>query len=87
MQWLYLGTLATALGFAVLRHGGRAIFDWNISLLLIGVCAISYWLTTPASRIAPAMDKLPRTLALLVPAYFLFQLVPLPMFLVRILFA
>ena len=85
VQWLYLGPLAGALGFAVLRHGGRALFDWNISLLVVAVCAISYRLTTPVSRLAPAMEKLPRTLALLVPAYFLFQLVPLPMFLVRIL--
>jgi O-antigen ligase len=53
--------------------------------LIIGVGVVAYWLITPLSDVAPAMGKLLRWLALLVPAYIVLQLVPLPIFLVRIL--
>ena len=84
-QWFYLSILAGALGYAVFAHGARALLDWNISLLIIGLGVVAYWVTTPRSDVAPAMDTLLGLLALLVPAYIVFQLVPLPIFLVRLL--
>jgi O-antigen ligase len=84
LQWLYLSVLASALGYAVSQHGGRDLLDWNVSLLLIGAGALLYWMMTPPSAAAPLLETRLRWLALLVPAYVVFQLVPLPLFLVRI---
>jgi tetratricopeptide (TPR) repeat protein len=84
-QWFYLSLLGGALGYAVLQHGGRTLADWNVSLLIIGVAAVGYWGVTPLRRRAPALERLAGYLALLIPAYVALQLVPLPMFLLRIL--
>lgn len=84
-RWFCLGVMASALGYAAFGHGGRVPLDWNISLLIIGVGAVAYWALTPPSSVDPGMPILPGVLALLVPAYVAFQLVPLPVFLVKIL--
>jgi len=84
-QWFYLCLLAAALGYAVFEHGARNLLPWNISLLIIGMASFGYWVTTRSSRLAPVMERLLGYLALLVPAYIAFQLIPLPMFLLRIL--
>lgn len=84
-QWLHLSFPTSALGYAVFAHGAQSLLDWNISLLIIGAGAVAYWVITPISDAAPGMERLLRWLGLLVPAYIVFQLVPLPIFLVRIL--
>ena len=84
-QWLYLSLLAGGLGHAVFQHGARNLLSWNISLLIVGVASFGYWVTTRSSRLAPAIERLLGYLALLVPAYIAFQLVPLPVSLLRIL--
>jgi len=85
LQSLYLSVLAGAVGYAVFEHGARGLFDWNISLLIIGVVALGYWGFTSFSDAAPPMERPLRLLTLLVPAYIVFQLFPLPIFLVKIL--
>ena len=57
--WFCLCLLAGALGYAVLEHGARKLLQWNISLLIIGVTSLGYWVTTPSRRLAPAMERLP----------------------------
>ncbi len=87
-QWLCLSILACALGYAVFAHGARALLDWNISLSIIGVGVVVYWAMTARSDAATAPENMETrlgTLALLVPAWVVFQLVPLPIFLVKIL--
>ena len=82
-QWFYLTLLGGALGYAVLEHGGRTLLEWDICLAIVGVGSVAYWATTGASRLAPAMGRLLGCGALLIPAYVVFQLIPLPMFLLR----
>ena len=58
-KWFYPSLLCGALGYAVYQHGGQALADWNVSLLIIGVAAVGYWGITPTRRLAPAMERLP----------------------------
>jgi O-antigen ligase len=55
-------------------------FDVNTALLVIGAAAAAYWLTARAEDRAP-LDPLLAALVVLVPGYILFQLIPLPAFL------
>lgn len=82
---LYLGILTAALGYAVLEHGAEVLGDWNVSLVIIGIGAVLYWALTGRSNAAPPMHPVLNWLVLLIPAYVALQLVPLPVFLVRIL--
>jgi hypothetical protein len=52
-QWVSLGVLAIAFGYAVLEGGGRSPVDWNISVLLIGIAALVHW------RLADPADEAP----------------------------
>ncbi len=80
----YLGLLAIALGYAVFHDGGMVLMDWNISLLILGLVGVLYWCgNRPASL--SAMDRALRWAVLLLPVYVALQLVPLPLFLLRVL--
>lgn len=84
-QWMPLGVLAIALGYAVLHGGGRSPVDWNVSMLLIGLVALVHWLRTNPAERAPSVGPWLGGALVLAPAYVASQLVPLPLFLLGIL--
>jgi O-antigen ligase len=69
--------LAAAFGYSVLEYGGLVLTDWNLCLLIVGVVAVVYWRRSHAESLPAA--------ALLLAAYVAFQLLPLPLFLTRLL--
>ena len=82
-----IGPLTVALGYAVLNYGGfsrgDAPFDANLSLLLIDLAAAVSAVLHPDSL--PRLRSVALWAALMVPSYVALQLVPLPLFFVRIL--
>ena len=85
----YLGfltvSLGSGLGYAISQDGGMVTWGWNICLLVVGLVGAAHWLTTPAKEFAPALHPRLGLALLFLPAYVALQLVPLPLFLVRIL--
>ena len=81
----YLAALTMAWGYAVFQDGGRVPLHWNISLLMVGLVAVVYWLRTSQGEFAPLPDRWLSGLFLLAPAYVALQVVPLPLFLLRLL--
>jgi len=79
LQRFCLLSLAATLAYAVYRSGG-ASSDWNICLLALGLTAAAYWLR---ARAEPAGSTAPWLL--LFPCYVALQLLPLPLFLLRLL--
>jgi hypothetical protein len=69
--------LAAVFAYSVLQYGGVSFTDWNICLLILGGTSAVYW---SRSHVGP-----PSAAALLLPAYIALQMVPLPMFLARLL--
>ena len=84
-QTFYLGLLTIALGYGVVQHGGDDLADWNVCLLILGLTAIVYWLRTSSADLAPPMEPWLGWAVLLLPSYVAFQLLPLPLFLLKIL--
>src|ERR1700733_2237172 len=82
---LSLGFATVALGYSILELGGQDLIGWNISLFILAVGAIVYWLGTPAEDLAPPVDPWIGSLTLLLLLFIAFQLIPLPVFLLRIL--
>jgi O-antigen ligase len=78
-QRFWLVSLAALLGYAVYQNGG-APTDWNICFLALGLAAAVYWLRTPAELGGAGAPWL-----LLFPCYVVLQLLPLPLFLLRLL--
>jgi O-antigen ligase len=82
-----IGPLTVALGYAVLNNGGFSRgdtpFDANLALLLIGLAAAVSVVFHPDSL--PRLRGVALRAALLVPSYVALQLVPLPLFFLRIL--
>jgi O-antigen ligase len=76
--------LAIALGYSIFQYGGVVLADWNVCLLLVGLAAVVYWSRTPGDGPASSSD-LRRWAVLLVPCYVALQLLPAPLFLLRIL--
>ncbi len=77
--------LAIALGYGVLKEGGRSPIDWNVCILLLGLAALLYWRRTDPADLAPPIEPWLAWAVVLAPAYIALQLVPLPLFLLRIL--
>ena len=78
-----LASLSIALAYAAVEYGGVALDTWNACLLIVGIAAIVYWRRQPAAKLPS--NPLWRWALLLFPAYIAFQLLPLPLPLVRIL--
>ena len=78
------GLLAIALGF-ILVEDARMLGAWDVCLLIVSLTALGYWLLTVRSDPAPNLELRLRWLVFLVPAYVALQLLPLPVFLVRVL--
>ena len=73
--------LSLAFSYAVFQKGGVWPQDWNISLLILGLLALFYRPRTPVPRLEPWL----RWPLILLPAYAAFQLLPLPIPLLRLL--
>jgi len=84
LQIAYLGVLAIGIGYGVFKDGAYALTDWNITLLVLGVAAVVYWLLTDPIDLAPSLDPWLRWSTLLFPSYVALQLVPIPAFLLKI---
>jgi hypothetical protein len=77
--------LTGALAYAAFDQGGRDLLGWNTSLLIIGAGAILYSLAVSPGGRSPVMPQLLGWAVLLPPAYVGFQLLPLPLPLLRLL--
>lgn len=84
-QWLCVAAIALALGIALVGHGGRDLAAWDISLILIALTTLICWLLAPGSRAVTDLPAPTGPLLLLFPAFLVLQLIPLPLFAVRLL--
>jgi O-antigen ligase/tetratricopeptide (TPR) repeat protein len=80
-----LGFLAVALAYGVYFQGGILAVTWNISFLVIGAVAVTYWMVTPNASLAPSIEPWLGWTVLIAPLYVVFQFIPLPVFVLRIL--
>ena len=76
--------ISIALGYAVFNQGGQPSLAWNTSLLIIGAGAVFYTLAVSRAD-RRAFGTLVGWSVLLPPAYVGFQLLPLPLPVLRIL--
>ena len=83
-EYCCAGLLAIGLGLTVADTGGRDFGTWDVSLLIAGLTAIGYWLVSRSDS-GPPLERPLRCVLFLLPAYIGLQLVPLPLWLVRIL--
>ena len=70
---------------AAFDQGGRASLGWNVSVLILGAGAVLYLLAVSPAHRPPSMGPLLGWAVLLPAMYVGFQLVPLPLPLLRIL--
>src|ERR1039457_6227557 len=77
--------LAVALGYAAFDEGGQVPIGWNTSLLLLGAGAILYLLAVSRADRPPFIGQMVAWAVLLPPVYVGFQLLPLPLPLLKIL--
>ncbi len=63
--------------YSVLFNGGVWPSDWHVTLMLIGLGSLIYWLSRAAQR-TPKMEAWLRWSVLMLPLYVSFQLIPLP---------
>src|SRR6266571_5497317 len=85
LSTIALVLLTLVVGYAVVTHGGDQPPDSNLSLLCLGLVAIaaSFWLF--ATNAASGGGRIVEIAALLLPAYVLFQLLPLPLASLRVI--
>jgi O-antigen ligase len=83
--WISLASAVSfAVGYSTFRSGGGDAPDWALALLilgLVGLISAAAWSPEPS----PQLGRVALWCALLFPAYVAFQLVPLPLVLLRIL--
>src|SRR5271154_999362 len=84
-QRSYIGVLAAALGYSVFQHGGLSLIDWNVSLLILGLAAVTYWPRTERGDMAPPIAGWLGWMVLILPIYVALQMVPIPSSLLRVL--
>jgi O-antigen ligase len=82
---LYVGLLAMVLAYAIVEHAGRDPVEWNICLSSLGLLSLVYWLRSSRAVGAPVLEPHLAWLVMLAPAYVACQLVPLPLWLLRVL--
>lgn len=84
-RWICFTFLAAAQAYACFNQGGRTAVGWNTSLLILSAAAVLYLLTVPLIDQRPLTARLLSWCFLLPPAYVAFQLLPLPLGVVRVL--
>ncbi|MGI9074364.1 MAG: O-antigen ligase family protein [Bryobacteraceae bacterium] len=77
--------LSFALAWAVVFDGGVRPHDWYTTLLTLGCSSSAYWVFTRRIDRAPPLQTWLRCLIVLLPCYIIFQLVPFPIEVLRIL--
>ncbi len=77
--------LGVALGYSAFWFGGAVAFHQNISAFAIAVVALLFGVSRPSDEPSPPAGRALSWLALLLPLYVAFQLIPLPDALLRIL--
>jgi len=82
---VYLSSLAAILGYAVFHFGGVVSEQWSACLLALGLLVLAYWFRSTRADRAPVLDRKLYWLLVLLSSYVVFQLVPLPSFLLRVL--
>ena len=80
---LTLVFLGVALGWAVFLRAGVYPSDWATAIPLIGCTSFLYWLFVRRSQMAPPLRLWVRIAIWSVPCYVVFQLLPLPLPLLR----
>src|SRR5438477_387491 len=80
-----LGLPAVAIGYAAITHGGDQPLDWSICGLILGLAGVFCWARPLRAQLSSPLERVAVCAALFFPLYIVFQLVPLPQFLVRIL--
>ncbi len=79
-----LVSLALALAYAVYDYGGVLPLSWNVCLATVGLVVPLYFLLTPRSEVAPRLRGPLRWALAAFPCYVAFQLLPLPVGLLRV---
>ena len=74
-----------AIGYAAITHGGDQPLEWSVCGLILGLAGVLGWVWPLGAQPSSLLDRVVLWAALFFPAYVVFQLVPLPLFLVRIL--
>src|SRR5919198_85309 len=76
--------LGAGVAYTAFHQGGTAPSDWNLALLTVGVAGIVHAISAGHAGFR-SRQRAVVAAALLFPAYVVFQLVPLPLAVVRIL--
>jgi len=86
---LGIAMLGVGVAYAAASGGGDAPWDSSVALLLIGggggLLGTLLWRTSTSSREGSLVNRVTDTAAVLLPAYVVLQLVPLPVALVRVI--
>ena len=80
-----LALLTSALGYAVVTHGGGAPHDANVTLLVIALAGIAHSFRSSPKHLFSKPERVLIVPLVLLPAYLAFQVVPLPLPVLRIL--
>jgi O-antigen ligase len=84
-QRTYIGALAAALGYSIFQNGGLNLIGWNVTLLILGVTALAYWLRAPRADLAPPLEGWLGWMVPAVPIFAALQMVRIPSSLLRVL--
>jgi len=76
--------LSLALTYAVFQKGGVWPKDWSVFLLALTLISAFFWLRARRTQLAPPLERSLRWPLLLLPGYAAFQLLPLPLPLLRL---
>jgi len=85
MPLFIIGLTGAALFYAVFASGAVERVDWNVSLVLLGSGALLYVVSRRRSEFGPPLERILLWSLILLPAYLLFQLTPLPLTLLRLI--
>jgi O-antigen ligase len=80
-----LGAIAFAVGYAAFNYGGGGAADWSVALLILGLATLFSWPSGARDTTYSLSERIAIWAALLFPAFVALQLLPVPLFLVRIL--
>ena len=82
-QRVYTFLLALFLASAVLSRGGLARPNWYVCLVLLALINLIFWLNSRAVAVTAVLPRLVWAAAFALPIFVLFQLVPLPVSVLR----